>query len=154
MKIEQATSSDIEAIITADGEISEDMLERKIRDGEIILAKEKGKILAILRYSLFWDSIPFLNLIKVESENRRKGLGSALLLHWEESMKENGHELLMSSTQSDEDGQFFFDRLGYRKTGSFVFPGQEDEIILLKTNKQNMPNQALQATSASARRLS
>ncbi|EDY82847.1 hypothetical protein VDG1235_2470 [Verrucomicrobiia bacterium DG1235] len=59
----------------------------------------------------------------------------------------------MLSTQSDEDGQYFFKRLGYRKTGSFEFPGQEDEIILSKTLKQNMPNEAHQTTSSSPRRV-
>ena len=136
MKIEQARLDDLEHLSQIDGEVSVGILERKIRDGEIFLIRNELKILAYLRYSFFWDKVPFVNLLVVDSKERRKGLGSKIMHFWEERMERDGFNILMTSSQSDEEGQHFFKKLGYRIAGGFVFPNQADEIILSKNLKE------------------
>ena len=41
-----------------------------------------------------------------------KGYGRLLMEHWEQDMKEQGHGMLLTSTQVDEDAQHFYRRLG------------------------------------------
>ena len=51
-------------------------------------------------------------------------------------MKEQGHGMLLTSTQVDEDAQHFYRRLGYRDCGGLVMdvPGYEQpmELFLVK----------------------
>ena len=66
--------------------------------------------------------------------------------YWEQQMKEKGHRFLLTSTQADEDAQFFYRKLGYTDTGSILFPGQAaTELLLLKplrnVGEENGPRQ-------------
>lgn len=48
-------------------------------------------------------------------------------------MKTKGHRCLLTSTQADEDAQFFYRKLGYKDTGAILFPGQAaTELVLVK----------------------
>ena len=87
----------------------------------------------IMRWNLFWDEIPFLNLILLLPEYRRKGYGGMMMRAWEGEMKSRGFSLVMTSTQADEDAQHFYRRLGYHDIGGFVLsePGFEQPMELM-----------------------
>ena len=152
MKIEQANLSDLDEVSKIDREVSVDMLERKIRNGEVLLLRNEKKIIAYLRYSFFWDELPFVNLLIVDSKERKKGFGSEIMRFWEERMNQKGYDYLMTSSQSDESGQHFFRKLGYEESGRFDFPDQAEEIIFSKGKKEKKPNQAAHTTPAIAPR--
>lgn len=115
----------------ADSEWSE-----KLRRRELYVLTENGIPSGLLRYSLFWDSIPFCNLIYIAKPCRGNGFGRLLMEHWEQDMRERGFGLAMTSTQSDEGAQHFYRRLGYADCGGFIIPvsGYEQplEIIFAK----------------------
>jgi len=99
------------------------------RDFETI----KSTFLAVLRYTMFWQSIPFLDLIFIIDEYRNKGYGRKMMNYWEEKMKLLGYKYVMTSTQADETAFAFYERLGYEKTGAFYPPDQTaEELIYLK----------------------
>ena len=56
--------------------------------------------------------------------------------HWEADMIARGYDLVMTSTQSDEEAQHFYRKLGYKDCGGLTlpFPGYEQptELILAK----------------------
>jgi len=83
MKIEIASKSDLVQISKLDMHISKEELARLIATERIFVAKEKGKICGWLRFNLFWDNIPFMNLIYVVEEYRNKHLGKELVKTWE-----------------------------------------------------------------------
>lgn len=60
-------------------EISSVMLKRKIADKEIILIKSDNKVIGWLRFGFFWDEIPFMNMLGVDEEYRKKGIGKKLV---------------------------------------------------------------------------
>jgi ribosomal protein S18 acetylase RimI-like enzyme len=94
-----------------------------LRDGE--------KIVGVLRYNLFWQSIPFLDLLYIDEAYRGCGWGSRMMAFWEENMKAMGYSYVMLSTQEDEPAKFF-----YEKIGAFLPPEQEaDELMYLKELK-------------------
>lgn len=64
---------------------------------------------------------------------QKQGYGKQLLSYWEEEMKKKGYPLVMTSTQSDEQGQHFYRRLGYQDCGGITFDFQPLEIILSKS---------------------
>ena len=115
-----------------DSHIGNGLLKEKIRAKEIIMLKENGQTIGWLRYGLFWDIIPFMNMLQIEERYRRKGLGKKLVLFWESEMKKCGHKLVMTSTQSNEEGQHFYRNLEYKDAGSLLFPKEPLEIIFIK----------------------
>lgn len=101
-------------------------LDGHINHGEWLLKLEEGRCLLIcdgqtpvgvFRYGLFWDNLPFLNLISLWPEYRHKGFGQGAMKQWEEEMREQGFPAVMTSTQADEDAQHFYRKLGYKDTG-------------------------------------
>lgn len=49
-------------------------------------------------------------------------------------MKDRGFALVMTSTQADEDAQFFYRKVAYSDSGSMLFPGQAATEIVLSKN--------------------
>ena len=101
------------------------------------LLTDGGVPVGLLRYSLFWDSIPFCCLLFVEEARRGQGGGRALMDRWEGEMRQKGHRLLLTSTRSDEEAQHFYRRLGYQDAGGLLLtaPGYQQplELFLAKT---------------------
>lgn len=116
----------------AAGEWSEKLCRR-----ECYILTENGTPAGLLRYNLFWDSIPFCNLLYIDEPQRGKGFGRLLMERWEKDMKRLGYGIAMTSTQSDESAQHFYRRLGYTDCGGFIIPvtGYEQplEIIFAKS---------------------
>ena len=92
-----------------------------------------GRPSGILRWSLFWDSIPFCSLLYVRDDCQHMGHGRRLIAYWEADMRSRGYDLVMTSTQSDEAAQHFWRKLGYRDCGGLAlpFPGHEQPLELI-----------------------
>jgi len=110
-----------------------DLIRRKISTKEVLLAELCGVPTGLLRFSYLWDTVPFMNLLFIVEEHRERGIGSKLVTSWEEMMKADGYQYVMTSTQADETAQHFYRKLGYRDCGSFLYPGQTPlELLLTK----------------------
>ena len=134
MKITYATEADYEYIREHDRHLIATLILKKIESKEIyILRDQDDENIGWLRYGYFWDSIPFMNLIWIDGRYRGRGLGKRTVLQWEAEMKQQGFESVMTSTQSDEDSQRFYRKLGYRDAGCLVLETQPLEIILMKS---------------------
>lgn len=136
MTIRYAQEADRALWLRLDRHIPAEACARKIAAKQACVLEEAGEIRAVLRWGLFWDSIPFCNLLFVAEGARNRGLGRALTEYWEGEMKARGYSLAMTSTQADESAQHFWRKLGYRDCGGFIlpFPGYEQptELILAK----------------------
>lgn len=132
MNIQTAGFADIPVLERYDRHISPQELENSVRLGRVCIAKERGKLAGWLRYSLFWDNTPFMNLLYVLDDRRNQGFGRQLVEYWEEQMKRAGYAGVMTSTQSNEYAQHFYERLGYAAIGGFLPPGEPYELILAK----------------------
>lgn len=116
-----------------DKHLSQKEFDNKVssKSGYVLLADDVP--VGLLRYSLFWDSIPFCNMLYIDARYQRKGYGKKLMAHWEEEMKAQEYERLLTSTQADEEAQHFYRKLGYQDCGGLVMdvPGPM-ELILMK----------------------
>jgi GNAT superfamily N-acetyltransferase len=115
-----------------DQNISEKVLKMKIDNKEIYIVQDYNKIIGLLRYNLFWDSVPFMNKIYLLEEYRRKGLGARLVKYWEGSIKRKGYKNVLTSTQSNEEGQYFYRKIGYIEIGGLKYLEDPYEIIFYK----------------------
>ena len=112
--------------------ISDKILKTKIEIKEVYIIQEDKKIVGWLRYNLFWDNVPFMNKIFLLEEYRRKGIGRELVNYWEGKMKEQGYQHVLTSTQSNEEGQHFYRKMGYTEIGSIKYLEEPLEIIFYK----------------------
>lgn len=94
-----------------DGYISDEVLKRKIeaqtalnpdRIDDVVIAEWTGKRVGYVRLEYLWSIVPYISLIQVLPEYRRQGVGKALLQFIETFLRDAGHEVLYSSSQTDE----------------------------------------------------
>lgn len=134
MTVIRADLSDIKSIRKYDNHIPMQQTEECIKLGLVYLIKtDKDETAGIIRYSLFWQTVPFLDLLYIDENYRGRGFGTKLMNYWEEMLAGQNYRYAMLSTQEDETARFFYEKLGYRKIGSFLPPWQSaDELIYIK----------------------
>lgn len=130
--IRPAEARDLSFLHEHDHHIALTELDRLIRAGRILLLEKDGEPCGWLRWSLFWDNTPFMNLLYLLEGSREQGLGRALVHRFEEDMQSAGYPLVLTSTQADEYAQHFYRHLGYRDAGCFTLPGESCELLLAK----------------------
>ena len=127
-----ANQNDIEIISKYDKHISKEELNNIIKLQRVIVMYEDDRFIGWLRYNLFWDNTPFMNMLYLLDNERGKGKGSQLVEFWENEMKQKRYEYVLTSTQSNEEAQFFYRKLGYVDNGALILPNEPLEIILYK----------------------
>ena len=133
IKIRFATSQDYDYLVHNDRHIKPEVVEKKIEDAEIIVVLDNAKNIGWLRFNYFWDEIPFMNMLWIEEDYRRKGIGTRLVNFWEIEMSQRDNNQVMTSTLSDEAAQHFYRKLQYQDRGSLMLPGEALEIFFLKS---------------------
>ena len=103
-----------------------------VATGRILLAEEEGSAVGWLRWGLFWDEVPFMNMLFVLEPFRGRGWGDRLVKAWEAGLRADGHDYALTSTQSDEDAQHFYRKRGWVDCGALLLPGEPTEIVLRK----------------------
>jgi GNAT superfamily N-acetyltransferase len=135
-KIKYVSESDKEFWFALDRSLSKSEFELKIRDKRGYIISDDDTPIGIIRYNLFWDTVPFLTLIYFEESWRGKGFGKQAMLFWEDEMRRLGYKWVMTSTDVDENAQHFYRKLGYRDFGCLVMdipPLNENmEMFLMK----------------------
>lgn len=132
MQIRLAVPKDIEKLCQYDQHIRKQELEHSIRLNRVYMIVEGKLLLGWLRYGLFWDNTPFLNLLYLLENNRGKGIGRQAVEYWEQAMKEQGYDTVLTSTRADEYAQHFYTKLGYKTIGGFLMEEEPFEMILEK----------------------
>lgn len=135
MKIRTAVKSDVDFLLNYDRHISEKELHSVIALGRVLLAEEEGHLIGWLRWGLFWDNTPFLNMLYLLQNYRNRGYGKELVLYWENLMRKNQYSMVMTSTLSNENAQHFYRKLKYADAGSLILKGEPLEIIFVKELK-------------------
>lgn len=133
MRIRLAAENNLATLRLHDRHISPEQLVEKIKRRQIYVFLEGDEIIGWLRWGLFWDQIPFLNMLYFLEPWRGKGYGTQAMAYWEEKMKEQGYNTLLTSTASDETAQHFYTKLGYKAVGSFSLLNDPPELIFAKT---------------------
>jgi N-acetylglutamate synthase-like GNAT family acetyltransferase len=132
LQIRFAEERDWDQLVHADWFSDHEKLHEKIARQEIIVCDEPGQITGLLRYSWFWGYLPFIDLIWVEEGFRREGRATCLLARLEEVTNEKNHNMIFTSTQSNENGQLFFRKTGFIDSGGFVIRGEPFELFMIK----------------------
>lgn len=132
MIVRYANSTDHEWLCEHDYNIVDSKISSKIKNQEIVVAENENHNLGFLRFSYFWDSIPFLDMLLVVESKRLTGIGRKLVEFWFKEMEGRGYRRFMTSAMSHESAQFFHRKMGFVDCGSFVLPNENMEILFLK----------------------
>ena len=132
MTVRIATMNDLSRNVEQDRHISPEELKSLISLGRVAIAEEDGTLLGWMRWNLFWDNTPFLNMLYLLEPHRGKGYGKTMMAWWEREMRAQGFDTLMTSTASDEYAQHFYQKLEYTAVGGFSLPGESYELIFVK----------------------
>ena len=132
MKILPATPEHLSQLVLLDQHIDAAELSHLISRSMVLVAEQDGHIHGWLRWNLFWDNTPFMNMLYVLEPYRGAGLGRALVQHWETDRIAEGYHTVMTSTASDEYAQHFYRKLGYETVGGFTPFEEPYELILAK----------------------
>lgn len=120
--IDYATPADLEEILKLDRYVPREEMIRKIttRPEQVLVLKEDGRAVGVLRWLLFWDYIPYICFLRVSESSRGKGYAKKALCFWEKRMAEEGWPMLMASIPSDDGAQHFYRKQGYKDAGSMT----------------------------------
>lgn len=130
--IRYANISDFELLRKHDAYISDNELQNSIKQYRVLVMFDDDEFSGWLRYNLFWDNILFMNILYFSEENRQKGYGRQLTEFWENEMYRKNYSFVLTSSQSDEEAQFFYRKIGYTECGSLLLPNTPLEIIFIK----------------------
>lgn len=125
MEIQSALSGIFREVRRYDSHIPSPWLEDCIG---IYVLRDAGNTVGILRYKLFWKTIPFLDLLFPEEAHRGPEVWP--MARWEAEMAKEGHSYVMLSTQEDETAKFFYGILGYQPIGAFLPLELEARVLL------------------------
>ena len=109
MEIILAASRQFQAVRGYDNHIPPIRLSDCIRNNQVYALQDGGNVIGVLRYSLFWQTIPFLDLLYIDEDYRGKGYGRQMMDHWEAQMADLGYPYIMLSTQADETAKYFYE---------------------------------------------
>lgn len=132
LEIRYAAAGDSPLLHSHDRHIGAEELRRSIEAKRVLLMLNDGDLAGWLRYNLFWDNLPFLNMLYFFEAYRGKGHGGRLVQYWEREMARAGYREVLTSTMSSEQGQSFFRKNGYTDCGALLLPNEPLEIILRK----------------------
>lgn len=132
MTIRYADSGDFPLLHSHDRHIRAEELRNSIKAKRVLVMLCDDQFAGWLRYNLFWDNLPFLNMLYFFEEYRGMGFGGQLVEYWEQEMLKAGYRGVLTSTLSNEQGQFFFRKIGYIDCGALLLPSEPLELILRK----------------------
>lgn len=132
VSIRLAGPADLSWLSERDRHIDPDELGNVVRLERVFVVEVDGRAAGWLRWGKFWDEIPFMNMLFVDAQERRRGAGRRLVQHWETTMRREGHAQVLTSTLANETAQHFYRHLRYVDCGGLLLPGQATEIFLRK----------------------
>lgn len=132
MQIRVAQQKDVDFLLKYDKHVDKNELYSLVALGRILIAEDNYNSIGWLRWNLFWDNTPFVNMLFLLEEYRNIGHGKEIMVYWEKLMKESGYGLVMTSTLSNEQAQHFYRKLNYLDSGSLLLKGEPMEIIFTK----------------------
>ena len=124
MEISLARNKEKKKIEKYDSHIHSNRLGECIYNQFVYVLRDEEKIVGVLRYSFFWQTIPFLDLLYINENYRKNGYGKKMMAYWENLMGIMGYKDVMLSTQEDETSKHFYEKLNYKQIGRFLPPNQ------------------------------
>jgi len=119
MNVRFAELKDLDYCIESDYKhVSEALVRKWIEEKVAIVAEVDRKPRGYLRMEYLWLKIPYIGVIRVDEEYRRRGVGTAMIKFLEEYLRRCGYKVLYSSSQANEpEPQAWHRKIGFEECG-------------------------------------
>ena len=122
MDVRYGQRTDFEWLRDNDDEPNSEWIVRCLEHDEYIVSLNGLQRSGFLRFSMFWGTIPYMDLIRVVENYKRQGVGTALFDFWEKEMRQRGARVLLTSAMADEpEPQAWHERNGFKRCGQLTF---------------------------------
>lgn len=115
---------------------SDDLLLASEKNFCVKVSEEKGAVCGLVAFRMVSDEAEILNLA-VNSEQRRRGIGSRLLEIMVEACKSAGvKKIFLEVRESNSGARKFYSRMGFKEDGrrrQYYRQPVEDALVLLRT---------------------
>ena len=112
-----ADSSDLD-FVCQDGYLPQDVVLRKIKQGECFVLCVDDQPAGYLRLEFLWSLVPYIALIHITEGYRGEGYSRDLLYFVEYHLRNRGFNVIYSSSQLDEpDPQAWHRHMGFEECG-------------------------------------
>ena len=102
----------------------------RMNEKRVFIAKQDGKDVGLLTYTIWWGNTPFLELVHVQDAHQRKGIATNLL---KEAAKQIEAKTLISSCEEiNDDSHAFHKALGFEKLNSLALPHGAEQFYSIK----------------------
>lgn len=133
MKVRYAREEDYSEVLAVNDTIIMPEFKRWVDNKQVLLVYEDDELAGWLQYSFFLERIPFINEFFLLEKFRGIGTGTLSLLIWERQMMERMYDKFMTALPSDDAALIdFFEQKGYKKTGEFTIPENENRVMYFK----------------------
>ena len=115
--------------------VTDRVLRAKLELNDLVVAERDGRLVGYLRLDPLWSCLPFIGLIWVIEDERRNGVGKALLAFVERAALEQDWHVVYSSTDANEpEPQAWHRHVGFEECGFIAGhnPGGIGEIFFRK----------------------
>lgn len=124
------TEQDFSFLRTLSTGPDDEKLRAQIRDGRLRIIESAGESVGFLKFYVLWEVLPFIEVLIVREDRRRRGIGRDAVRSWEGEMAARSFRRVLISTQADETAQEFWRRIGYRDCGALTLPGKPAELFM------------------------
>ncbi|MHA1485331.1 MAG: GNAT family N-acetyltransferase [Candidatus Thorarchaeota archaeon] len=109
--------------------VSDKLLKQCIENGWVYISEMDDVVIGYARLEFIWLKIPFLALITLDDEHRGKGIGTALIERITQDLRNQGHEVIYTSSEVMEHR-----KNGFRECGIITGMNEDDvgEIFFVK----------------------
>lgn len=127
-----AQETDLAFLRDFSSECRDEQLRAQIRDGRLRIINSSEGPVGFIKFYVLWEVLPFIEVVIIRKDCRRRGIGRAAIRSWEEEMAARSFQRAIISTQADETAQHFWRRVGYQDCGSLALPGRPLELFMYR----------------------
>ena len=124
-----ATEADIQDIYAFDNEFLHERLAECIKENRVFVLRSRGGIFGVMRYNLFLESLPCLDVLILDSAYIKKGYVQKMMDYWEFRMRELGYGYVMITMFADQVEVYGPEMFSYQKMGDFSLPLMDENVI-------------------------
>jgi len=139
MRTRYANMKDLNYLIKHDNHIKKQTIRKKIKLKEYILYELEKKIIGFMRFGFIWSAIPYIEIIKVDEEFRKRGFAKEMVNFLEKIAKKNKQKfILSSSTGNEKEPQNWHKKIGFKEIGKLKqinYPSKVPEVFFIKKIK-------------------
>lgn len=102
VQVRFAQPQDYPRVCELDREPGETVTRQLIADRRYVIAEQDGRVIGLIRVEHIWTVVPYMGLIWIEPDYRKRGLSRRLLGFLCDHLRRQGHKTLFSSSQANE----------------------------------------------------